>query len=334
MAAQFQVDRVCVFGAGAVGGHLAARLARSHKAEVAVIARGPQLAAIRKSGVRLVGDNEDFTARPDQATDDPASLPPQDLVLVALKAHQLPAAARAIAGLLATRGIAVFLVNGLPWWWPHGDRVLANAPPPALLDPGGSLSREVRAERTLGAVVRSANEITAPGVIRNRGASRFLLGEPDGSASGRLGDVHAFLLGAGIPSEPTNDLRREVWLKLFVNASGNTVSALTRLDTTTRLEVPGVRDVLIRLTGESMAVAAAMGFDLHGEVDPAALVDGSRPHLRPSTLQDVLAGRTLEIDPLLGQLQLYARQFDVPTPTIDTVLALLRGLERSIIDGP
>ena len=180
--------KVCIFGAGAIGGHLAARLIAKGDCEVSVIARGPQLVALRTTGVTLHTEGRVISGKPAFATDDPASLPPQDLVVVTLKAPSQPAIATPLARLLAGDGVALFAMNGLPWWWNHGKSADGHL---ELLDPGGALWREVGSGRALGGVVNSSNQITAPGVVVHTGTKRWIIGEPDNSASPRLQRVVA-----------------------------------------------------------------------------------------------------------------------------------------------
>ena len=176
--------KVCIFGAGALGGHLAAELIAAKNAEISLIARGAQLAALRERGILLKSAGREVGGKAAVATDDPASLPPQDIVFVALKAQTLPAAAKAIGKLIKPDGCAVFLMNGIPWWFNHA--LPGNKGTLPLLDPDGALWREVRPERVIGSVVYSPNELVAPGVIVHTNQNRWVFGEPDLSASARL----------------------------------------------------------------------------------------------------------------------------------------------------
>jgi 2-dehydropantoate 2-reductase len=325
--------KVCVFGAGAVGGHLGARLAAKKLADVSVVARGAQLEAIRSRGLTLKSGGEEIHGMPACVTDDPASLPPQDFVLVAMKAYTLPALADTLARLVAPTGAVVFFLNGIPWWWRQGGRgTQAHLP---LLDPEATLWSKLR-EKALGCVVYSPNDIVSPGVILHRGGNRYVMGEPNGSASERVRAIVDLFSSSGLPAEVSPDLRAEIWRKLTSNASSNPLSALTRLSIAEIGADDGLRSLSIAIKNETLAVAAAMGWDLRSELEaerparrPAPA--GSTP--RPSMMQDVLLGRRLEVDSHLGQTQAFAREVGVPVPHIDIVLAMLRGLDRGLREG-
>jgi 2-dehydropantoate 2-reductase len=322
--------KVCVFGTGAVGGHVAARLARKNATEITVVTRGAHLQAIRERGITLDSEGEIITGMPTIATDQPALLAPQDLVIVALKSSTLPLAADAIAHLIGEQGCAVFLLNGIPWWWRHG---LAGSPGPLpLLDPDGALWSRVRPERALGCVVYSPNDVKAPGMVEHRGANRFLFGEPDGSSSPRLKAVIELFQLGGIKAGATTDIRREIWRKLTTNAAGNPLCALTRLTQGEMGADPGLSQLMVRVGREVMAVAAALGWDISSEIDLgklAARVD-EKWAVRSSMLQDMLLKRPLEVEAHLGQVQAFAREKNLAVPVIDVVVPLLRGLDRGL----
>jgi 2-dehydropantoate 2-reductase len=326
--------KVCVYGAGAVGGHVAARLADAGHAEVSVVARGAQLAAIRQRGLVLRNDaGEVWHAAINSATDQPENLPPQDLVLVALKATALPSHAQALDRLLAPGGVAVFLNNGIPWWWTASQQGGGHALP--LLDPEGRLWNTLRPERALGAVVYSSNEIELPGVVINRGSARnrFIFGAPlpaDAGQAAKLRQIVALFQDSGMPGEIAADLRQTIWVKLLLNAAGNPVSALTRLGTLDRGQDAGLQQLSISVATEVATIARAMGWTLPPEAVADAVSVGKAQNMRPSMLQDVLAGRPMEIEALLGQPQQFAREHGIATPAIDVLLPLLRGLDRGI----
>ncbi len=326
--------KVCIYGAGAVGGHVATRLAHAGHAEVSVVARGAQLTAIRERGLVLRNDaGAEWRAAIHSATDRPETLPPQDLVLVALKATALPSHAQAFDQLLAPGGMTVFLINGIPWWWNAGREGGGRSLP--LLDPDGQLWNTLRPDRTLGAVVYSSNEIESPGVVLNRGSARnrFILGAPlmgDAAQAEKLKQVVALFQDSGLPAEVAADLRQTIWVKLLLNAAGNPVSALTRLGTLHRGQDPGLQQLSASIATEVQTIAQAMGWTMPPEAMVDALTVGQGQNIRPSMLQDVLAGRPMEIEALLGQPQQFARELGIATPAIDVVLPLLRGLDRGI----
>lgn len=322
--------KVCIFGAGALGGHLAAQLIASKQAEVSLVGRGAQLAAIRERGITLKIDGRELGGKPAAATDNPATLPPQDIVFVALKAHTLPAAAAAIGKLAKPDGCVVFLLNGIPWWFNHG--LPGNKGTLPLLDPDGALWREIRPERVVGTVVYSPNEIVAPGVIVNTNQNRWVIGDLDNSSSARLKTIVDLISATGIDTKASPDIRAELFRKLANNASNNTLCSLTRLDSAGIAADDGIVKLSMGIIGESLAVAAKLGWDMRKEinVEQIALRSRGKPGAKPSTLQDVLAGKSLEIDALLGQTQAFAREHGVATPVIDVCLPLLRGLDAGI----
>lgn len=328
--------RICVFGAGAVGGFIAAHLARAGHHEVSLVVRGAHLAAIRARGLTLRTAHEQFTVRPHAASAVPRELPPQDLVIVTLKAQSQPAAADDIAALLAPGASAVFAANGLPWWWTYRGAA-APGGPLRLLDPDARLWERVSPERTIGCVIFSANEVVEPGVVQHSTNNRFLLGEPDGRLSARVQAIAQMLRDAGVGGEATPDIRRWVWTKLLRNAPVNPLCALTRLPTNRLAEDPQLLALYDAVVDELAEVAAAQGTDLSAEL-PAARevarkgpsIDGKRREIRPSMLQDAIAGRSLETEAILGQLQEFGRESGVATPAIDMLLPLLRGLDRSL----
>jgi 2-dehydropantoate 2-reductase len=320
--------KVCIFGAGAVGGHLATRLINAGADEISIVARGAMLKAIRERGITLRSNGkEEIHVKPKLATDDPATLPPQDVVLVTVKAYALGAAAPAIGKLLKADGVAVFLLNGIPWWFQHGFKGATGTLP--LLDPNGALSREVKVERALGCVVQSPNDMVEPGVIEHNGNNHYMIGEPDNSTTPRLQAVIDMFKRGGVDARISNDLRRDIWQKLCLNASGNTVTAITRNDLAQVGADDGLVTVSVNIMKETMAVAAAQGWDLRAETDCEAAARRGRPGQRTSMMQDMLGGRHMECEALLGQTQAFARGLGIATPTIDVVLPLLRGLDRS-----
>ncbi len=293
--------KVCVFGAGALGGHLAAQLIAANQADISLIARGAHLAAIRERGLTLKVGGHEVGGKPAAATDNPATLPPQDIVFVALKAQTLPAAAQAIGKLVKPDGCAVFLMNGIPWWFNYG--LPGNKGTLPLLDPQGTLRNQVKPGRAIGCVVLCPCDIVEPGVIVNMGALQLILGEPDGASSERIEAVAAMLRRGGVDSRVSGDLRRDILQKLVSNAPGNSLSALTRMDFGGLGSDPDLCELAAKLIREVLAIAAALGWALRSEIDVDSVARRNRPGQRPSMLQDVLQGRPLEVEAHLGQLQ-------------------------------
>jgi 2-dehydropantoate 2-reductase len=316
-------------GAGAIGGHIAARLAKAGHAEVSVIARGAQLEAIRRNGITLKSGKDEIVGKPAAVTDDASTLPKQDLVIATVKAHAVPALAETIEKLLAADGVALFPLNGLTWWWNVGKAGGNGAVP--LLDPRGELWNRLR-ERTLGCVIYSPNEVVSPGVIVHIGGNRMVIGEPGNEKTRRVEAVVDLFNNSGFPAEIPADIREEVWRKLMNNAAGNTISALTRRGHYEMASDAGLRQVSVAIMRETLDTAAALGWDLRKEVDPEKIATRATPGpaSTPSMLQDVLLNRPVEVESHLGQTQAFAREVGVKTPTIDVVLPLLRALDTSI----
>ena len=322
--------KICVYGAGAIGGHAAARLVAAKHHDISVVARGETLAAIRDRGLTLRSAGEVIKAMPTAVTDDPSRLPLQDLVVVAVKAPSLPALAQSIARILAPTGCALFLVNGIPWWWHYGRP--GEPRPLNAMDPDAALWTQVKPERALGSAVYSSNELEAPAVIHHTANNRWVIGEPDGSLSARVEAAAEAFTEAGLAAEVTRDIHRTVWRKNVGTASGNSVSALTQLDFYELGVDPQTRALIAGLMREIIAVGVAVGIDLRAEIDVEKQAQRGRAHAqqRPhSMLWDVLTNRRLEIDAQLGQVQAFANEHAVPTPTLDVIVTLLRALDRA-----
>jgi 2-dehydropantoate 2-reductase len=319
--------KIVIFGAGAVGGHVAVRLGAAADAagiEVAAVARGAQLAAIRDRGLTLwIGDQRYFAHI--RATDRPEVLGPQDVVFVTLKSSVLPAAAPAIRPLLGPQTSVVFAMNGIPWWYLY--RCPENGlPQPDLshLDPGGVLAGTIGLERVIGCVIESANEVVEPGIIRNASftQNRFTLGEPDGSVSRRVAAIAAAFERAGVPAPISTNIRAQIWEKLLRNLSTSPICAMTGEPIGVLSRHPELFALARAVMAEGLATARAHG------IDPGITVEGA--YARPPTtshkssmLQDFEHGRPPEIDGLLTAAQQFARVAQVPTPHVDALTALV-----------
>jgi 2-dehydropantoate 2-reductase len=315
--------KTTIFGAGAVGGHLAARLGAAGM-DVAAVCRGAQLAAIRERGITLHIADERYHARI-RATDRPETLGIQDLVIVTAKSSVLPEMAAAIATLCGANTSVVFAMNGIPWWYLYccPDN---GVPRPDLsrLDPGGELARSVGLERVIGCMINSANEVVAPGVIRNSPGTlnRFTVGEPDGTVSRRLDVISAAFERAGIPAPISPAIRVEIWDKLLRNLSTAPICALTGEPIGVIGRHPELFDLAKGLMAEGLAAARAHGIVPDVSVERAYGNAPNSPH-KSSMLQDFERGRPPEIDGLLTAVQAFARAAQVPTPRLDTVTALI-----------
>ncbi len=317
--------KLAVFGAGAIGGFLAARLAAAGEVELSLVARGAHLAAIRERGLTLVegGESRTFPAR---ATDRTEELGAQDYVLLTLKAHGAAGALDAILPLLGEATAVVTLQNGVPWWYFHGlDGPFRDARLSSV-DPGGSLWDGIGPERAIGCVVYPAAEIEAPGVVRHVDGVRFSLGEPTGEKSARARRLAEVLIAAGLQAPLRDDIRSEIWVKLWGNLSFNPISALTGATLEAIVADDGTRSVVRAMMLEAQAIGEALGVRFPIDVDRRIRGAGAVGAHKTSMLQDLERGRPLEIDALVGSVQELGRLVGKPTPTVDTVLALVRRL--------
>ncbi|GBD44007.1 hypothetical protein HRbin40_01490 [bacterium HR40] len=315
--------RIAIYGAGAIGGLLAARLVRAGVGEVSLVARGPHLAAMRERGLTLETPEETFTV-PVRATDDPTELGPQDYVIVTLKANAVPRVVEAMQPLLAPETAVVMAVNGVPWWYfygldsPYGERRLES------VDPGGVQWERIGPGRVIGCVVYPAAEVPSPGVIRLVDGDRFVLGEPTGVRSERVERLSKALIAAGFKAPIRPRIRDEIWVKLWGNLSFNPISALTLATLDVICTDPGTREVARAMMLEAQAIAEKLGVRFGIDVDRRIAGAAAVGAHRTSMLQDLERGRPMEIDALVGAVQELGRIVGVPTPTIDTVLALVR----------
>ncbi|MEQ8371309.1 MAG: 2-dehydropantoate 2-reductase [Alphaproteobacteria bacterium] len=314
--------RIAVFGAGAIGGYIAAELALSG-ADVTIIARGLHLAAIQNDGLRLEQDGAVRTSRP-RAFADAGEAGPQDVVFLTLKAHQVAAAVADIRKLLGPDTAVVNAMNGVPWWYFHrlagpyeGHRVES-------VDPGGVQWDGIGPERAIGCVVFPACDVPEPGLIRHIAHNRLTLGEPSGEKTERLAAIARALVAANIKAPVRTNIRDEIWVKLWGNLAFNPISALT-LATMDRITGDdGTRAVTRQMMVESQNIAEKLGVRFPIDVDQRiAGAAGVGAH-KTSMLQDLEKGRALEIDALVSAVQEMGRLTATACPTIDTVLALVR----------
>lgn len=314
--------KICVYGAGAIGGLLGARLVQAGE-DVTLIARGPHLAAMRNKGLKVTGIGGDFTVTP-RATDNPAEAGVQDFVIVAVKAQAVPGIVDKMAPLLGPRTAVVMAVNGVPWWYFYGidgplrDRRLSS------VDPDGRQWDVIGPQRAIGCVVYPAAEITAPGELRHVEGERFSIGEPDGSRSERITALSKALIAAGFKSPVKTDIRAEIWVKLWGNVAFNPISALTGATLKRICEDAGTRACAKAIMLEAQAVAAKLGIampiDVEKRIDGAA---GIGAH-KTSMLQDFERGRPIELDAIVGAVAELGRLVGVPTPMVDAIFALTR----------
>lgn len=314
--------KICIFGAGAIGGYLAAKLARAG-ADVSIMARGPHLAAIREHGLTLLEDGREPATVRVRASAEPAELGAQDYVIVTLKAHSVPPAVPHIQALLAPHTTLVSGVNGVPWWYFHKIGGPLEGTRLESVDPGNRQWDGFGPDRVLGCVVYPAAEVSSPGTVRLIEGNRFSLGEPDGSKSARATALSQVMQAAGLKAPVRPRLRDEIWVKLWGNLSFNPISALTHATLDVLCTDPGTRDVARRMMLEAQEIAEKLGvvfpIDVERRIDGGAAVGAHRT----SMLQDLEARRPMEIDALIRSVQELGRITRTATPTIDVVLSLI-----------
>ncbi len=320
------MSKICIYGAGAIGGYLAAKLCTTD-ADISLVARGPHLAAIRENGLCLIEGGVSTTLRV-TATDNPADLGPQDYVIVTLKAHSIAAAVPAMQPLLGPDTAVVFAVNGVPWWYFYGLGGEFSQHRLATVDPGGAIWNGIGPERALGCVVYPATEVSSPGVIEHKSGNRFSLGEPNAERSARLQVLSALLLAAGLKAPIRPRLRDEIWMKLWGNASFNPISALTGGTLVQLAQDPESNHIIQKIMVELQAVGEAFGAQFNISIDRRIAAAAAVGEHRTSMLQDLQAGRPMEIDALVSAVQELGLLANCPTPTLDTVLGLVQQKAR------
>ena len=319
--------KVCIFGAGAIGGQVGAQLADSG-VDVSLIARGPHLAAMRENGLILIHEHgERLHVRP-FCTDDPREAGVQDYIFIALKAHSVPGVVEAMQPLIGPDTAVITAMNGVPWWYfhrhggPHDGRQLH------IVDPGGRQWRGLGPERAIGCVIWQAAEIVEPGVVRLTHGNRMPVGEPSGERSERVLAISKALMASGMKSPVKKDIRNEIWMKLWGNLSFNPVSVLTHATLERMGTEPGLREVVGRMMEEAKAIGERLGIrfalDIEKRIDTAREVGAHKT----SMLQDLEAGRPMELDALTGVVRELGRLVDVATPTIDLIYNLTRERAR------
>lgn len=317
--------QVTVLGAGAIGGWVAAGFCRAGH-EVSNLARGMSLAALRENGLVLLDGErrETFAVR---ANDDPRALPPADLLVLGLKAHDLPANASLIAALIGPDTIILPAVNGIPWWFFDDFGGPANGLPLESIDPGGTLKSLMPAHRVIGAVVHAASRVESPGCVRVLKADRLLLGDPAGD--GKSAAIAQTLCDAGLPAHRVGDIRGEVWGKLWGNFNMNPLSALARADAAQLIDDPGTFGLIRGMMAEMASMGGLIGLAELGDADARIAVTRRLGAFRTSMLQDLEAGRSLEIGPIIGGLVELSKHLGYPAPLLTGVHALLRLLDAN-----
>ncbi|PYP67133.1 MAG: oxidoreductase [Gemmatimonadetes bacterium] len=319
--------KIAVVGAGAIGGYVGGWLAAAGE-DVTFIARGANLDAIRRAGMRVIGEDGAEVIGRAGAYDKTADAGPQDVVILAVKAHQVGAVAADIAALCQDETAIVTMQNGIPWWYFHKHGGVYAGTSIKSADPDGTIARHIDADRIIGSVVYPAATLEAPGVVHVVEGKRFTLGEPNGSTSRRVQAISAAFTRAGFKAPVISDIRSEIWLKLWGNLSFNPISALTHATLAGLLRFPLTRELSVEMMREAEAVANKLGVTFRVGIDTRIAGAEKVGEHKTSMLQDVEAGRPMEIEALVGAVVELGRLTGTPTPHIDAVYALVSLLAK------
>lgn len=318
--------KVCVVGAGAIGGFLGARLAAAGKADVAAIARGPTLEAMRAHGWRLEQAGNLITS-PARVTDDARTLGRQDLVIVAVKGPALPMVAPSIAAMLGPETVVLPAMNGVPWWFCEGVPMFGDAPLESV-DPGGAIAASIPIHHVLGCVVHASSTSPEPGLTRHVIGQRLIIGEPSGGRSARAERISELLSQAGFEVTVSSDVRYDIWYKLWGNLTMNPVSALTGATIDRILDDPLVRQFCSAAMVEAASIGSRVGCRMTESPEDRHALTRKLGSFKTSMLQDAEAGRSLELDGIVTAVHEMGRRLEIPTPNIDTLLGLSRLFAR------
>jgi 2-dehydropantoate 2-reductase len=321
--------RICIIGAGAIGGMLGARLALAGESVTFVEKNAEHAHAIRTHGLRLEADGDAVVATNIDVTDDLGAPGPQDLVIIAVKAHQIPLLLPDIRKLFGPQTMVMTVQNGVPWWYFYKQGGPFDGRRIEAVDPNGVIDAAIEHERIIGCVVYPAGEVTAPGVIHVVEGNRFSVGELDGADSERVEALAAMLVRAGFKSFVLDDIRSEIWLKLWGNLSFNPISALTRATLAAICRDPGTRALAADMMREAQQIAEKLGITFRHTIEKRIAGAEAVGEHKTSMLQDVEAGRTLEIEALVGAVVELGRLTETPTPHIESVYACVKALEVS-----
>ncbi len=323
--------KVCIVGAGAIGGLMGAKLALAGE-EVTVIDQGAHLKAIQDNGLKLIWeDGTEHVAEVALATDKVEDAGQQDLIILALKAHYLEQVAKKIDHLCGPDTMIVTVQNGIPWWYfqKHGGE--HDGKPLESLDPDGVLGKYINSDLIVGCVVYPAAAIEAPGVIHHVEGDRFPIGELDGTESPRLQKLHDTLVNAGFRSRILDDIRSEIWLKAWGNLSFNPISALTHATLVDICQFPETRKLAESMMGEAQTVAEKLGITFRHTIEKRIAGAESVGSHKTSMLQDVEAGRSLETEALIGAILELSRITETPSPLIEAVYACVKLLNKVML---
>ena len=322
--------KIAIIGAGAIGGMVGAKLALAGE-DVTFLVRGANLQAIRSQGMTLVmHDGERLVARNVKATNDYAEAGVQDMVVLAMKAHQVEAVAGELPKLLGPETVIVTMQNGIPFWYFHGHGGALAGSVVTSVDPSGVLACTVPARQIVGCVVYPASELSAPGVVKHIEGDRFPVGELDGCSSERVNRVSQCFTNAGFKAPVLDNIRSEIWLKLWGNLTFNPSSSLSHATLVDICQFPLARELAANMMREAQAVAHKLGIEFRVSLEKRIAGAEKVGKHKTSMLQDVEAGRDPEIDALVGSVVELGRLTDTPTPHIDTAYALVKLLAKSM----
>lgn len=322
--------KICIVGAGAIGGYLGVKLADAGH-DVTLIARGAHLEAIKRSGLKLINeDGSEQAATQVRATHDLSEAGTQDLVLLALKAHQVAPVAKDLRSLYGPDTAVVTMQNGIPWWYfqKHGGPLEGRAL--GSVDPGGVIAANLEIERVIGSVVYPAAEIAQPGVIRHIEGNRFSLAEIDGADTPRIKKISETLTQAGFKAPVARDLRGEIWLKLWGNLSFNPISALTHATLVDICQFPSTRALAAAMMTEAQTIAMKLGIQFRISLDKRIAGAEAVGKHKTSMLQDIEDGRPIELDALVGSVIELGKLTETPTPHIDAIYACAALLSKTL----
>jgi 2-dehydropantoate 2-reductase len=318
--------KVCIYGAGAIGGLIGARLARAGRSQVSAVARGATLQALRTHGWRLREGGRLLSA-PATASEDPAALGAQDLVVIAVKGPALPQVARNLRPLLGPGTIVLPAMNGVPWWFAQVVPALGGEPL-ASVDPGGAAAAAIALPAVVGCVVHASAAVAEPGLVEHRAGLGLIVGEPVGGDSARLQRLAEVLRDAGFEVTVSADVKRDLWYKLWGNLTMNPVAAITGAPVDRVLDDPLVRGFCSAVMQEAAAIGARIGCAMDQSPEDRHAITRRLGSFKPSMLQDVEAGRPIELDAIVTVVREIAQRLQIATPNLDALLGLTRLFAR------
>ena len=314
--------KICIYGAGAIGGWIGARLAAIGE-PVSVVARGATLAALQSQGLQLQQEGQ-LLRVPVQASDNPAALGVQDLVVLAVKAPALAEVARSIAPLLGPQTLVLTAMNGVPWWFFQGFGGAYQGTPLRAVDPTGAIAAALPAAQLIGCVVHAGTSVSEPGLVQHHFGNKLILGEPAGGRSARLQQLAELLVRAGFDAPVSECIQKDVWFKLWGNMTVNPVSAITGATTDLIMADPLVCGFTSRVMLEAKEIGLRIGIPIDQQPEDRHAITRKLGAFKTSMLQDVEAGKSVELDALVSAVQELGRLTGVDTPFLDALLGLAR----------